>query len=293
MPQYWSGPLFALLFLLGYTGLVIYMMYRIISQFALIVKQKRLKIPTKAKAYSCDMRFEELENDTIDLNVETASTRKVLEQRNTWLENVNNISETKIKDSISLKANDEVQIQLREGIVHIRIGGVTIQYYGTNYRAINLNIRTESKRAIEKLIETGHYPCWTFFWELESEIEVKTLVNKIYQKTGRTSSESGTSEENGIVTMQANYDMRLPNGYSFRVFLNDKNKDQNGRIGIIHSGHPSSGFYNVKFLSMGSLLLLLYDAVSIKKFIKKMEQVYSSSKSKRKIPRIWGRQSDV
>ena len=277
--QYWEGSLFVTLFVLGYFGLVVYMLYRLVLSFLSILNQKRLKIPSKAKAYSCDVRFEELENGTTELSIVTESTKKVIEQRNNWFERINTIAETKISNISLLNAKDEVSVQVPGGIVHIKIGEITIQYYGTNYRAVNLSIRSENRKAIEKLIEAGKYPCWTFYWDLESEIDVKTLVDKIFKKTGKTPSESGTSQDKGIVTMQANYDVSIPNIVSFRIFLNDKSEHQNGRIGmIIHQGHPSAGFYRLKFLSMSSLLLLLYDEISVKRFAKRIEKVYFNSK---------------
>ena len=255
---------FLIVFLIGSLAYVVYEAYKLVRELFL---QKRLSIPRKIRSVSCDLRFETPISTTSD-----DAEKESIKARDDWIKKVQQLSKSPITRKQTNENYDDITLNVQNQVANIVIQKKTTpQSRGTQFIAADLRITTQKVKTLQKLLDMGNHPCWTFFWYLPHEFNVENFVNKVRISSGITPSSSAsmsTKEIANVITDATYHLFEIENGTIRTTFSRGGNKE-GGKIGIIHDGDANMGFYRIRsILNPRVIMHMTYGAISIEKSLK-------------------------
>jgi hypothetical protein len=134
------------------------------------------------------------------------------------------------------------------------------------YWASHVQIQTESKKALDRIIREGKHPYWCLEWVLTDSLDISLIVSHAKELINKEpSSKCGVIDgSNNRILTSAIYNDILSVGENRIEFrLSGENNKENAKVGIVWGGERNCGFFQAQnVFSPDDILSILYAKIS-------------------------------
>ncbi len=205
------------------------------------------------KNYSCDITFDELEDD----NPERAKMNALK-------------SAEKVFELIRSKSNRIIEIDIpgrgigyefqnKEGVVRITKPSIPHHSKLENCQFAQMHIETSNYDLLSKILNENSLMYWDFKWELSQELDVVNLIPKIKELTGKNPFSSSTSHNGDLVGGNASYSLVSTEGVKVATTISGTKNGANHISITCINRKPKKGFYTAhQNFSPGKIMSILF-----------------------------------
>jgi len=223
----------------------------------------------KILEYSCDLMFEEREDDS------NAAETKSIELAKNWESKIQTLGNVMPSEDIPGRG-PAYTLQLQEGDAQLTSIKTSRQYYGFYTQAARIHIRTQNYNVLDKILKTGNHPYWVIEWIISNSLDVHSVIDKIDKLLGKQpSSKGGSGSGDNIHWGSADYTIFNDSDRSVRVTLQELN-DTSAKVSLISSFNvPNRGFVKAhEIFTPDKIMSILYAQTNIPEVRELLDQAY-------------------
>jgi hypothetical protein len=157
-------------------------------------------------------------------------------------------------------------LRLNEGHVRVFLGKSQKEYDGEEYWASHVQVQTESKKALDRIIDEGKHPYWFLEWCLKDNLNISSIVSHVKELLNKEPSSTSTAIDgfgNSILTSAIYNDILSLGENRIEVRLSGENDQEKAKVGIVWNGKRNSGFFQAQTIfSPDDILSILYAKIS-------------------------------